>query len=182
MLNRVRHLALVFAIVASACSAQSTTRPRVARPELVVPSNAIDVVTGSSQAPGGIEVRYHVDMTYPADELLARIRASLPSEDWRPLSSQWMDATAKTSHATGWTTAIMATSSGDQLLLNWDGEWLDREGNFVRYSLRYDSPWVLTEPQAEHPANADLKVVAIWLPANTAAALQRAFRSSPGGQ
>lgn len=177
MLNRLRCLALATAMVGSACSFQEVKRPDVVRPELVIPARATDVVTGPSQAPGGVDVSYQVNMPYPANALMTSINAALPLEQWRPLEKRLLDATAETIHSAGWTTAVVEKASGDRILHAWDGEWLDRDGNLVAYSLRYDSPWVLNEALVTHPTNSALRVVATWLPASTVAALKRASLS-----
>jgi hypothetical protein len=173
---------LFFGVVSAGCVSKTHGDPKASLPpELVVPQGATNVVKVQPRPDGGAELHYRLERAFPADDVLTEIRSAFPVDRWRPLTKQWLNPDTDTSHVTGWYSTVIQTNNAETVVHNWNGEWLDRDGNLVMYSLHYESPFVLSEAVAtlKHPDNSALSATALWIPARVAKAMRGAVGVDP---
>jgi hypothetical protein len=133
-------------------------------PQIVVVPGALDV-RPERKADGTTGVSYSIREPYPADGVLARIRAALQPPGWKPMPMDWMNPDIPSSHERGWVGFTDDASKGRQTYVHqWSAQWRDTRGNVVYYDLRYISQPPKGGAGLERPDNEDLYVTAVWVP------------------
>jgi hypothetical protein len=153
------------ALIASGCRPQALDPTRAQLPsQLFVPPWARDV-RPEIKPDGEKGVMYTVEQEFPADTLLAQIRAALPSPEWRPLAKDWLNPDSPSSHERGWRGFGDATRKPATWVHQWVAQWQDSQGDVVWYALRYDSKARQGQVDLARPDNPSLSVTALWVPA-----------------
>jgi hypothetical protein len=172
-----RIIVAVGVTILSGCQPQATNAPVVQLPSVIVVAPGATDVCPQRSADGQVGVSYKVREQFPADAMLARIRAALPTSEWRPLPEDWLNPGVPSSHHAGWSTFEDGTKTPSTEVKQWFAQWQDTEGNVVLYMLRYDSTFVPDRPYRRAPDNSDLSVSGLWIPAVVA---EQAM-AKPGG-
>jgi hypothetical protein len=158
-------LSFVCAVLLAACRGAAQTDLNLPA-QVVVVSGAIDV-RPEKKADGTSGVSYQVHESFPADALLAHVRAALPAPEWEPMPMDWMNPDLPSSHQRGWTSFADGTKKPPARVHQWIAQWRGKSGDVVFYSLKYDSPLLEGKSVGEVPDRPDndlLHVTAMRLP------------------
>jgi hypothetical protein len=160
----MRHLCwLAGLLVLSACGTEASQRTDTFRPELVVLGGATDVRRDAS-VDGRNELTYQIDVAYPADAAIMRLRAEL-ADGWKPLTEDWLNPGTPSGNVLGWSAFADGTRSPRTIASVWSSAWTDPAGDLVLYSLRYDSAFTRNAAGVT-PDNSTLAVNAVFMPAD----------------
>lgn len=114
-------------------------RNSLAHPEaLVVCPDATRIAYTRSK--GIDQLSYQVAIEYPADAVLSSISEQLKDKEFRALAEDYWNPGLQSSQVRGWTQFIDATVSPEARVDQWLGEWQNRVGDVVWYSLQYRYP------------------------------------------
>lgn len=160
-----------FALLAS-CSDARVDRSSTQPVELVVIEGATDVhrVGRDSRA---YELTYRLNSEYPAESVVAQIRAALSPDRWRPLAQDWLNPGNPSGFTRGWSDFVDKTKTPNTIVHVWSAEWRDDDGNLVTYGLRYDSSVPPGATTRATPDNRKLRVSAAFLPTAVVSATRK---------
>jgi len=153
------------ALIGFACQPKASDSPRLDLPSVLVVAPGAKDVRPETKGDGEIGVMYIVREEFRADALLGRIRAALPSPEWRPLPNDWLNPGLVSSHERGWTEFRDATRTPPIEVHQWLAQWQDSQGNVVWYAQRYESKVKEGAADLSRPDNSNLSVTAVWVPA-----------------
>ena len=125
---------------------------------LIVPPRARKVQYGKYH--GADQVRYKIEIDYPADEILSLIAATLKSKGWQPLEEDFLNPGLPSSHVAGWTEFGDITTHPETTVRQWLAQWENATHDVVWYALRY------TYPTGQPPDLHTLQVHASYYPAD----------------
>lgn len=118
---------------------------------------------------GHDQIIYHVQVDYPADNVLDEITGRLKQLGWEPLKEDFLNPGLPTSQVRGWTYFVDSTKKPATSVHSWDGEWQNSSHDILNYILTYECP----ENLCSSTANLhDLRIVAIRIPADLAKRMQ----------
>lgn len=156
---------LCVGMAALGCSGRPFATDLALPHSLVLAPGAYDIVP-EKKADGTNGVTYTVHEAFPADVLLARIRAALPSPEWEPMADDWRNPGMPSSHKTGWGDYTDGTQRPPRYVHQWMAQWRDQTGNVVFYDLKYFSVLMPGNLPAleRQPDNDKVRVTAMWVP------------------
>jgi hypothetical protein len=158
---------------ASGCAETSHTGDRAKPPGELIVYDTASQVHRVSRPDGRYELTYELHMEYPAEAVVARIRATLPPDTWHPLTSDWLNPGNPSGYSHGWSDILDGTQAPSTRVDVWNAEWRDAAGNLVIYSLRYVSELSGADRRRGGPDNAQLKVTARFVPADVVIAMRK---------
>jgi hypothetical protein len=105
---------------------------------LIVLPGAKDVHYGSLA--GTKQVRYQLNVEYPAKATLTELSKRLAKQGWEPLKNDFLSPSQPSSHVKGWWYFIDATHKPNEDVQRWLAEWKNADGDVVTYNLEYRWP------------------------------------------
>lgn len=123
--------------------------------------------TGVSHSANGPsdQLTYHVEVKFPASNVIGWISYKLQKEGWEPLTNDFSNPQLPSSHVRGWGEVLYGPNRPGNCVHVWMGDWSNPSGDIVHYDFRYEQGERCT------PDATDLKVTAMYVPS---AAAQRA--------
>jgi hypothetical protein len=118
---------------------------------------------------GHDQIIYHVQVDYPADNVLDEINGRLKQPGWEPLKEDFLNPGLPTTQVRGWTYFVDSTKKPSTSVHSWNGEWQNNSHDILNYILTYECPEELCSSSANLH---DLRVVAIRIPADLAKRMQ----------
>jgi hypothetical protein len=131
-------------------------------PALIVLPGAADVHCGPFE--GSVQVTYHLAVPYPAKSTLADLQAKLRTLGWLPLAEDFLNPGLPSSMLRGWYAFLDGTVEPERTIHQWMADWVDLDGQVLRFALRYYTVSGGTERLT------DLRVAGILTPAAMAKA------------
>jgi len=161
---RARSSAIVVALVVStACKPHSASLPI----ELVIPGSATEVTSRAEE--GAAAVGFTIHEAYPAEKFLSEARSVLGSRGWKPMETDWLNPSVRSSHVRGWA-SFKDRRERPATVHQWIGQWQNSAGDLVTYSLEYRSA---SELGPGEPPTTDLvKVSEAFVPHAMAQAMR----------
>jgi hypothetical protein len=166
--GRKRLLFVILAAAALPAILMACNRTAPQPHSLIVLPGAKDVHYGSLK--GTDQVRYELQVRYPAKSTLAELSNQLAKQGWKPLKNDFLNPKLPSSHVRGWTFFGDATRKPEETVRAWMADWTDAKGNVVTYALRYRSPVGTSENTSQ------MEVYGIYVPAKVAKAMQESVR------
>jgi hypothetical protein len=119
------------------------------------------------------QLRYHLDVRYPASNVIDRITAQLREADWEPLSYDFLNPGLPPSRLRNWDGGFLEGLNQPETCVHlWAGDWKDASGDIVRYMFRYRHHGCATSDLT------DLEVIGVYVPATVARQAQQATEQS----
>ena len=116
---------------------------------------------------GRQQVIYSIESEYPAEDVLSFIRAELKKQGWKPLPEDFFNPDTPSSHQRGWSFFEDHTAKPWTGIYAWNADWEKGRHDIIVYVLKYQSPDNSTRNLK------DLQVMALFIPAKTAAKMKR---------
>ena len=149
----------VFALIG--CDQQPVSQNPADYPaSLMVEDSALEVAYDRNR--GASQVRYQVDVPYPADGFVEKLGRRLSGQGWLPLSADFMNPDMPTAHVTGWQEQTDHRTRPPTEMRSWNGEWSSPAGDILIYVLAYSRPEGSTESLSR------MSVVAVHIPKEAA--------------
>jgi len=123
---------------------------------------------------GRQQVIYSTESEYPAEDVLSFISAELKKRGWKPLPQDFFNPDIPSSHQRGWTFFEDHTQKPWTGVYAWNADLENGSHDIVVYALRYESP----DNSTRNLKN--LKVIALFIPADIASKMKRDAVSSKG--
>lgn len=129
---------------------------------------------------GAAGVNFAITEPYPAKRFLGQVNLRMKTLGWTPLEMDWMNPTIPSSHKRGWQSFIDARKPERKAVHQWMGQWRNKTGEIVSYSLSYNSEAPADEfARIPDPSNSELDVNAELIPATIAAKIQKWAAAHP---
>jgi hypothetical protein len=153
-------------VVLFGCHTKSSQNPKDYSDSLLVLSGASDI--SYAKVGNTDQVMYTVKVEYPALNIINELQSKTDGKGWSPLKEDFMNPGIPTSIVRGWTKFEDASKQPITEVHAWVTDWQNKKGDILQYHLTY------RYPIKSQPDMSSLKVVAIYFPADTAAALKKA--------
>ena len=127
---------------------------RSTNPALWGPVEAFDLHLGS-RGKADYKFNYRVHERYPAKKTLDRIKAHLQNAGWTALKEDALNPGTLSSLTCGWSRFGDIQGPTEKTIRRWIAEWQNKHGDYVRYSLRY-------ETEVDKPEDLSEVVVYAW--------------------
>jgi len=119
------------------------------------------------------QLRYHLDVRYPASDVIDRISTKLREADWEPLTYDFLNPNLPPSRMRNWDGGFLEGLKQPETCVHlWAGDWKDASGDIVRYMFRYKHHGCGTSDLT------DLEVIGVYMPATVARQTQQAIEQS----
>lgn len=122
---------------------------------------------------GRYELNYNLQEKYPAESVIALIRAAVSPDRWQPLERDWLNPENPSGPTRGWQEVIDGRKSPNKIVHVWNAHWRDDTGNVVHYSLSYESAVPTAENPDRTPDNRLLMVRGAFFPASVVEAMRK---------
>ncbi len=153
-------------VVLYGCHAKSSQNPKGYSDSLIVLSGASNI--SYAKIGNTDQVMYTVKVEYPALDFINELRSKIDGKGWSPLKEDFMNPGIPTSIERGWTEFEDASKQPNTEVHAWVSDWQNKKGDVLQYHLTY------RYPIKSQPDMSSLKVVGIYFPSDTAAALKKA--------
>jgi hypothetical protein len=125
---------------------------------------------------GRQQLTYTTENEYPADDVLSFLRSELKKRGWLPLSQDFWNSDIPSSNQRGWEFFEDQTQKPSTGVWQWMADWENGHHDITRYALSYKSPTNSTRNLK------DLQVIALFIPAEIAAKMNRDTEKSKGNR
>jgi len=129
-----------------------------------------------SKFQGKDQLFYSVEAEYPAAGVLKVINTRLSKSGWKALDQDWLNPELQSSHIGGWFYYKDQVTTPATSVRGWQADWTNREGDILTYILEYRCPEDLC---SSTEGLKDLKVIAIYTPAQLARRIRQSIQSIP---
>ena len=155
---------IAFTVLAAVSQERGNDRQKYSESLLVSPSaknpNCLKYPDGRQQ------LTYTTEIPYPAEDLLAFLRAELQKRGWKPLLESYFNPGTPSSLQRGWTFVEDHTQQPWMGVYGWGADWENSTHDLTEYVLRYEAPDNSTRNLRS------LQVIALFIPANIAAKMK----------
>ena len=125
-----------------------------------------------SRAHGIDQLDYHINVKFPAANVITWVSDKLEAAGWKPLRHDFLNPYSNQVH--GWQEFVDGPRAST-CVHQWIGNWRNSSGGIVRYAFRYERPCKLSDLNVTSGL-LDLFVQAVYFPAAYAHAFQEMAR------
>jgi hypothetical protein len=113
---------------------------------------------------GRYELSYRLQVEYPAESVIASIRAAVAPDRWQPLERDWLNP-EQARRPSDWRDSTDGTKNPNTMVHVWTAQWRDLPGSVLVYSLSYESAVQVPQSRTSVPDNNTLRVRGLFFPA-----------------
>ncbi len=166
MIKLSRLIFLLLLVIFFGCQTKPSQNPKNYSDSLIILSGASNISYAKIDSTD--QVMYTIKAEYPASTVINELQSKINGNGWSPLKEDFMNPGIPTSIVRGWTKFEDASKQPNTEVHAWVTDWQNKKGDILQYHLTY------RYPIKSQPDMSSLKVVAIYIPADTAAALKQA--------
>lgn len=161
-----QYIFILTVILFVGCQNKSSQNPKDYSDSLIIYPDATNVFHAKVNQTE--QVTYNLKVSYPASEVINVISKNIEGNGWVPLKESFLNLGIPTSFVRGWTIFEDGAKQPNVVVHSWHSDWKNKNEDIPEYILSYSYP-VNTQPDL-----SSLSVVAIFIPSDTATAMEKA--------